>query len=373
MGLRSILAVGSLVTILLAENSHSQQYTSMIKDSTIDFSIDYPVISVPQIDISGIELKGLATEYFGFKGVVPDSFHVNFKENLDAMWANKFRIAKSNGDVKRFYDAFVTNYDPNTSTKISLEEYLNEARDSLDVIKRSIDWNAVMSLKNDEWIKNGEFKKLDSTRTQLVKDMALSLNQYTVMGNFMTEILSGGNGYENSLIIDFLLRNAGREFIDYIPAKDKWDSKGPSQFTPNAWYDDGTTIVKASLINYALPERHRIPKNITELNGMNHVKGTYLLNINNLCEFVGSLSTAQLEKLKSNWTEEQVAEFAALAHRHDPNAVNAGLAWINKNMRNNVYDYYNVKIKNHYKDYGKRFLSNFKGLRDYFYLKSVNL
>lgn len=372
MRLRSILATGGLVTLLLVEDTLSQQYTSMIQDSTIDFSIDAPVAGVSLINISGIELKGLATEYFGFKGIVPDSFNVDFKENLDAMWANKFRIAKSNGDVKKFYDTFVKNYDPNTSTKISLEEYLNEALDSINVIKKSIDWNAVMSLKNDEWMKNGEFKKLDSTRTQLVKDMSLSLNQYTVMGNFMTEILSGDNGYENSLIIDFLLRNAGREFIDYIPAKDKWDSKGPSQFTPNAWYDDGITILKASLINYALPEYHRIPKSMNNLTGMDHVKGTYLLNINNLCEFVGSLNTKQFEKLNGNWTEEQVAEFAALAHRHDPNAVNAGLTWINKNMRNNVYDYYNVKRKNHYKDYGKRFLSNFKGLRDYYYLKSTN-
>jgi len=272
-------------------------------------------------DLEGECLVGYYTWYTGIKGTVPSTVGVDFKKQLDSLWGRKLKRTKSKV-VRQAYDTRVKEYlDPKFKpTRVSVEQYLRNIAGAVNEVKRNIDWGKVGSLKG-----------LDSRREKLVSDISLSLDGKDILSYALTELMALDEGGKNIKVLDFLLRNAGEEYVGLIPALgDDLLSFGPYQFTSYAIYDANGETRGASIVNMAL-NKEGIPGSVIYLKGDDHHKAAYLFAIGNIADMVRGLDASQLSRLEScKGNKRDIVQYIATAHHSPGNARSIAKKWLDK-------------------------------------------
>ena len=177
---------------------------------------------------------------------------------------------------------------------------------------------------------------------RVLKKVCSAVNAQDLLAYSLTELMPSADGKLNVNVLEFLLKNAGREYIESIPAiYDAKTSFGPYQFTEFALFDHKGQKRGSSIPNQALPGKDRIPGSVSKLRGKDHYKAGYLFMVDNMANFVHKIGWSELGILENQFKEnkDDVIAFLATAH-HGP-------GWANKYATNWLKD----KAKKHYQDY----------------------
>lgn len=215
----------------------------------------------------------------------------------------------------------IAEYKEHKPTTITLDEYIKKHDSVMKKINNSLDWNKVGKLTN-----------LNSDQLDLLRDISESLNGKDILCYGLTELMpSKTDGHLNIAIMDFLLRNAGREYVEAIPAlADPYTSFGPYQPTQFAVFDDGKRREGASLLSLALPEEMRIPGSVMNIRGDQHITTAHLFGIYNLSRMINNLSRVEYDVLENNWTDhkDDLIKYIATAHHLPAKARKAARNWL---------------------------------------------
>ncbi len=306
-----------------------------------------PVPTPPSVPTSGSglintgELAGstLGDEYkvmIGISGTIASSVPaVDFGQVLKKMWDYKLDKYKKNGpELKSFFEKNVRPYvegeiKPTTTT---LDAYISDIDKIVNDVNGSIDWNVVEK----------SFYGLDQRKLAVLKRAANMINGRDIAAYLLTEIMpSMDNGKVNKAAFEFLLRNAGIEFVELIPSmNDDLISFGPAQITKDAVSYAGPQkpdepIGGASKVNLSLPQGKKIPDKVEEIKGKDHYKTAQLLAINNLAILIAGLDDTQVDTLERGMAANKLSlvEYIATAHNNPAEARAAARRWLDNRMQ----------------------------------------
>ena len=204
--------------------------------------------------LQGRKLSDLYAVYLGFDShktvKVESKIKVNFAKAYTEMWQCKqdqcpSKVAAQAGET------LVAEY-TKKHTSITFTAYTDHISVVVKGLKKSINWAKVADLTN---IKPGD--------TTLVKNIVNSFSGKDMSAYILTELMPSADGSLNVTMLDFLLRNAGREYIEGIPAlHDGKTSFGPYQFTEYAIFGKEDAERGASVINQAVSGKQKIPGSV---------------------------------------------------------------------------------------------------------------
>ncbi len=270
--------------------------------------------------LAGVKFGDLLTRYTGIAGLVPAHANIDFKERLAKLWEAKLVRAKGESDIfplpmmavgKKVFDA----YGREKVSRSNLVAYHKQIGDSISEVRANLDLSRIKKVQ--------AFEDLTAHHMKVLRFLESKINPTSILAYSITELMPtrGGTAPIGIALYDFLLRNAGTEFIDSIPALgDNMISFGPYQFTSHALLETNAIAHGASFMQRALSidkaKRH-IPRSVAELRGNAQHKAAYLFGLYNLAHGVRKLSDAQAKVLDKNtqWADdEDVVAFIAAAH-----------------------------------------------------------
>ena len=270
-------------------------------------------------DLAGHKFAAELSSYTGIKGEVPERARISFAHQLEEMWSNKMQsISAIGGDAMPIVDfgqEMVTSYNPDHHTSMTLGVYEKNIQHALHEVR----------LSNFDLIRKiPSFAKCTDQQVQLIQHFESAIDARTLLTYALTEIMptSGRDSIVGVQLFDFLLRNAGSEYIDRIPAgHDSFLSFGPYQFTRYAIGDVANQHNGASVMNKILTTP-QLPAYVGDMRGADHHKAAYLLALYNIAHLVEKLGHRQSEKLLHHFNDlpkDTVLEYVATAH-HLPSA-----------------------------------------------------
>lgn len=308
--------------------------------------------------IEGKKIDGMFSLYTGISGTAPKNINVDFRAQLEKMWSAKLKLTDDN-TTKEVYNTQVNSYKEKNAkwTRMTFTTYLTSIGNSIKAVKNNINWQIAADKKD-----------LNQSETKLLRDISSLINERDLIAYGMTELMPGNNGDINIGVTDFLLRNAGREYIELIPALgDALPSYGLYQFTPYALFDDEKKTDEergASIINLALPEDLRITTSMRSLKGNDHHKAAYLFAINNLAELIKQLNRRQFSTLQQKYSYKMIdiANYIATAHHQPANAISSANLWLDDRAESTYSSNCNEKIRIYSRKTAGNLVALYKGL-----------
>ncbi len=276
----------------------------------------------PMGKLTGRKFGGEFADYLGVSGTVPPAARIDFYRNMEKMWAAKkkrSRIPIRNGKkkivgyrphvvVNALAGAILREYREKDPQHMTIQDYCRHLQAHLDRVRAGIDWKKVQRIE-----------RLSDEELKLVRQVVDSLHGDDLVAYSLTELFPGFDGDLNAKFLDFLLHQAGRRYVESIPAKsDGKASLGPYQMTEYAWYDGPSGKRGGSWINSALKDP--VPHGSTAmLRGDQHHTVAILLMIHNLCYIAKELDKQERNVLKRivRSRHKDVVAMIATAH-HDP-------------------------------------------------------
>lgn len=316
--------------------------------------------------LEGETLSGLYTTLTGIEGLVEKTVKIDFNKQMMRMFDIKSRIS-NNKVIDTEYKKKVEEYLSNEPTRITLEEYIEEANRSVDFIKENIDWD-----------KLSQIKKLNDKQRKLLESIVKSIDGKDLIAYSLTELMpSQTDGKKNMAVMDFLLRNAGREYVELIPALgDNLTSFGPFQFTSYSIYNSNGELRGASIVNLALPENKRIPDSVIKLKGNDHFKAAYLFATENIASLIKELNDKNLVLLESKIFNDKsnIIKYIASAHYKPVYARKSMKAWINNKNSNEFLTNVHPQVRHYAKKTHVNWyaLHGLNGKENYFVDNKIN-
>lgn len=347
----------------ILEEVMDQQEFERIVHSSRDVLEKYPAqpqtFEVPE-NLKGKMFNDLYSQYTGLKSFPKKGdVSIDYHKEMADMWTKKLdfirkRIDKGlesgNPAVPQTVRERVSKYFHSNKTLMSLDQYISEADNTIDDFNKVVNWDVV-----------GEELGLNKQKTKLLKDIALSLDGNDIVAYQLTELMPSKNGSFNAEFFDFLLRTAGREYVELIPAmSDRWASFGPAQFTSYAVYEHDGDQRGANRINEALPENMKLPGSVIKLEGNQHHQAAYQFAITNIGDLLRGMSQKNLVKLSKNWKDNDlgITQYIATSHHRPRDARKAATYW----TANNASKDFTVSCNRRIKGYSKKSKANYKAL-----------
>jgi hypothetical protein len=299
--------------------------------------------------LQGVELSDLFMKYAGIKGVVPEKVNIDFKSQLSSMWKEKIDKSK-NKVVEQVFDEQVSDYLKSVPKTMTIDDYVNQVSDSIREVRINLNWGMVKTKKN-----------LSEPQMELLRAISYTVTARDLLSFSLSELMPSRNGNINVAVLDFLLRAAGREYVELLPALgDKETSFGLYQFTKYAVFDTGNEVRGASIINRSLPKNISIPGSVRYLNGNDHHKAAYLNAINNLAEFIKRLDRSQVGILQVAYLDKKrdLAAMIGLMHHSPEHGINAGEKWLNNGAKSS----YVSSVNKRKGEYARKTVANFDAL-----------
>ncbi|MBU0750164.1 hypothetical protein KKH15_01455 [Patescibacteria group bacterium] len=301
--------------------------------------------------LAGRNVRDLYALYIGIEnGRIPAHVHIDYAERLRHLWEAKVTNSKGNRVVKQTRTQLISTYDPTNAGLTSVVKYQRTASRIARTTRAAIDWQAA-----------GKLYKLNPARLKLFQEIAAQIGGRELIAYALTELMPGrNNGVFNREYLDFLLRTAGRDFVERIPALyDDRTSFGPYQFTSYALYDTGNERRGASVMNQVL-QKGKIPGSVMKLRGDQHFKAAYLFALHNVGGLLRSLTSKQYKTLKRvrSTSSEALTEFIAVAHHGPSAAPRCAKRWLD----NGAKSAFRSSCPRHYAIYATKTYNNYKAL-----------
>lgn len=252
---------------------------------------------------------------------------IDFRYQLAELWKAKLERVKKR--KPQYYQAnfnaaktIFTSFDPEKTTKTTLSAYRDQAQRSINSVRGDMDLQQITKL--------AAFKNFKPSQLKLLQTLESRINGDAMIAYVATELMPTGlegNAEIGIATLDFLLRNAGTEFVDRIPAiHDERVSVGPYQFTSGALFDNGKERRGASLLHRITNKKQHIPQGVVGLQGESHHKAGYLFAVYNLAMLVrrlGEKGSTQVLEIVNELPRDLVTEYIASAHNKPGNARSA--------------------------------------------------
>ncbi|HFC11090.1 MAG TPA: hypothetical protein ENJ75_02800 [Candidatus Kaiserbacteria bacterium] len=280
--------------------------------------------------LEGKKLSNLYAMYLGVdeKGTIPEKLQIDFKANLARLWRMKFGFdkhtdspekekivrelfLKEHKDLMDLAEHLYCSYSQSKAKKVSLDEYSKDIVHATKSVQRAF-MNAMYELRNDA--------KFPRARRALIEKMASRISSRKLIACSLTELMPSADGETNAIVLDFLLRNAGTDFIDAIPSvHDLLASFGPYQLTPALFAPGGVGHLSEKV--EALLPKGLIPKSVEKVSGIEHHKVAYFVAIEHLTQLSGRLSQRELviaeeriAKTPPDILHKEILAFIAMSH-----------------------------------------------------------
>lgn len=299
--------------------------------------------------LKGRRAGDLYRAFLGYEGDrIPARLSVDWLARLDYLWARKASRRDSGPVVHRARAMLVNEYRTRDPGRISLESYQEIAGNQARAVCAELDWEQVRRRSG-----------LDERKGALLKRISCNMGGRVILAYAMAELLPSTDGELNRDYLDFMLRHAGRRYVESLPAlHDSITSFGPLQFTHFAVYDNGRERRGASRVNLALPERLRIPGSTLYLRDSDHLRAAYLFGVSNLADVIRSMNARQVATFERVGGPRgvDVAQFLATAHNKPAVARRAMRAWLDSGARRSYREFcprvsrlYATKTYNNYR------------------------
>jgi hypothetical protein len=274
--------------------------------------------------LAGVKFSNLLSSYsIGEERAVEPTEQIDFRHQLASLWRKKLdHVQKTNPALyPGVLDAARTlfsSYDEGNLQKINIHQFRAEADSAIREVRGHADLEKITGIS--------AFAKFEDSQIKLLHKFDEKINGAGLVAYALTELMPtrGRDAETGAELLDFLLHNAGREFVDRIPAvHDSRISVGPYQFTSDALLELGNQRHGASRIQHAILAKNQIPESVLALHGAEHHKAAYLFAIDNLAMAILRLGESRSEKMLAYFSqlpEEFVAEYVAAAHHLPVNA-----------------------------------------------------
>jgi hypothetical protein len=277
-------------------------------------------------NLEGRKAGGLYASYFGIKPgtKIPETITTDFHQNLKTMWKKK--IGRSPSPVVEETAKKLLGEYPEGQTKMSFSKYSSHITDVVDNVRDDIDWDSLRVLMH-----------MSKKEASLAKKITGSFDGEDMAAYIMTELMPSADGKFNVEVMNFLLTNAGTEYIEGIPALgDCKTSFGPYQFTEYALFETPKEKRGASIINMAITnKRSKIPGSVCLLRGDDHHKAAYMFATYNVCMLVKACNKKRLETLDNVWraNKDDLFIYCATAHHLPAKARKAAKNWLHNKAK----------------------------------------
>ncbi len=310
--------------------------------------------------LQGRNMVDLYTMYTGRTGPMPEVWRVDFDKRLEIMWQIKNRRSGNNRTVVNAGRRLRWNYREKDHAQISLKEYRQEADQVVKEVFTKLNWQKYASIKK---LRPEELSKLKSIISNITGEHLLAY--------CLTELMPGKDGHLNTEVLSFLLKSAGRRYLESIPAVyDPKTSFGPYQFTEYALFDGYVKDKQghktrerrgASIVNQCLPDNLKIPGSVAKLRGNDHHKAAFLFTIDNIANLLHKISWNEFRVLSNKAKEADIMAYVATAHHGPAKAKSYARAWLAGGARRPYKDYCTNKI---YRLYAEKTQNNLNALKD---------
>jgi len=289
---------------------------------------------------------------------IPDVIEdVDFTEQLGALWSTKRQLnpKELTPVAQETGEKLISEYAELTPNGVSIDEYSDEIdRVAKDTHSR-LNWGGVQN----------QFTISDE-KTNLVKAIAGQLGGKELLSYALTELMPSNDGDLNRDVFDYMLKNAGREYVERVPAiYDGLTSFGPYQFTANALFRTPEEVRGAShLADHVGGEK--VPGSVSKLRGINHHQAAYLLAAKHIIQLVRRLEGKNLDTLKNNWQHNMsdITQFIAAAHNypytteHSIGGLRSGEYWVANDMKED----FSVSAGSQTREYAEKTARNYEAL-----------
>jgi len=309
-------------------SNYSSFFSSILKRNE---GIKCGVNTYPSGNLEGSKLGGLFCRYICLeKGpiTVGSEIDADFCEQLKRLYDMKSGVKqKVLKEKHRKYHEVV--HSKKGTARMSLSEFIKESDRALNERSK---WITSDCLRNAHPRLSGLSDKRLRAATEIMKGVGAT--ELTAFG--LTEIMPSNSGKTNVRVLNFTLKKAGVEFVHSIPSLgDSEYSFGLWQFTSYAISEVGSNRKGASLLNPCLGESMKIPKDVSELKGDDHVVATWLFATINVALWIASLDENQFSELKYRMNSNNdlfrlnMLQLIALSHHRQDKASSAGKSWLN--------------------------------------------
>lgn len=266
----------------------------------------------------------LYSDLLGLKGQVPPSARIDFEDNLETMWDKK--LNRKRGVTKSAEGAAggVVAYYAKNQTRMTLQQYVTWINHDVEGLKKSVDWIGLCGVK------------LRGDRCKLLREIAEKTYGVDLVAYGMTELFPSANGTLNVRLMEVLLQNAGRQYLETIPAMhDRLTSLGLWQFTQYAVYNVGREVRGASAVNLYVGKPYKIPGSVLALRNEHHHRAAYMFAVANLKDLVRLMSDKEVANLLRGHRKhlDELVQFIATAHHLPGPAIKGARRWAANDMK----------------------------------------
>ena len=197
--------------------------------------------------------------------------------------------------------------------RVTFDTYRNDTAATINKLRPQVPWE-----------KLERTFALGKNQAALLKALEAQLDGDAMVAYSMTELLPGENGTQNARIMDFLLKNAGRDYIELSPAAGKELAVGPYRLSNKDLYwglsgkDEAIQQRGATVVDRLL-RRPVWPPNVATLRGESHYQTAYLLSLYHLCLLVKDIGEDRAGRAIPYLSEiaPSIADYIPVAH-HGP-------------------------------------------------------
>jgi hypothetical protein len=288
-------------------------------------------------------------------GRLPKTITVDWNERLDRLWEQKVKRSKGNAVVVRASREVRHEYRTLDPGLMRLRDYRQIASADAHRTYNALNWDKVGTMY---FSKSG---KVNQRKLKLFKAMAKLVDGRELTAYMLTELMPSNDGGFNRDFMSFLLRNAGRRYIESIPAIfDPKTSFGPFQFTEYALYDREGERRGASFLNQALSPNMKIPGSVIMLRGNLHIRAAYLFALDNIARLIKRLNDRQLKTLERIYkrSARDIVQFMGVSHHAPGYAPKAAMRWLDNGGRSS----FSVSTAYRFKKYAIKTAANYDAL-----------
>ncbi len=300
--------------------------------------------------LAGRNFGGLLSQITGLEGKITPAARIDFCECLGKLWRQKQHRSRGRKIVGKMANQILDEYDP------------YQGRITLKQREQTIDGTINKTRSNFDWEKGAKIEGLNKRKARLWRNIGESWTGKIFLAYSMTELMPTKNGVLNAQVYDFVLRNAGLQYINSIPALyDPLPSFGPYQLTPYVVYEVKGIRHGGSRLNVALGD-DRVPHDsMSKLRGEEHDVFALLVALDNLARLIHKLNNREFTVLEREWRnhDAEIAQFIATAHNYPEGAYPSARRW----LANGAKSSYIVSCTPKPREYAEKTAANLAALR----------
>jgi len=319
-------------------------------DAGEELKARYGVVEFASNNLAGSRVGKLYQLYLGIESnIIPETLLTDFDSQLSKLWQMKEDVSGLKNVAEEARWQLIEEYSQ-ARTPVTLKAY-----------QTNIDQIANRTYQSINWQRMCRERGMKTRNCQTLQKIAKTIGGRELLAYGLTELMPAAEGRLNVLVLDLLLQNAGREYVESLPAiYDSYTSFGLYQFTQYAIFETPTEIRGASIVSTYLPVVEQIPGSVSKLRGDDHHKAAYLFAVRNLMRMIHRLNDRQLSTLESGWahSDDEITQYIAVAHHSPSNALLAAKRWLDNGMK---YDF-SVSVSSRYLAYAKKTKVNYEAL-----------